>query len=76
MAESGSELSHFEQEAAQTPRKLPLAIVIGTALLPVLLILLNYFAPNKAIKEAKEQEKAKDEPAAAVDVPESEIDDI
>ena len=76
MAETGSGLSHFEEEAAQTPKKMPMAIVIGTALVPVVLILLNWLAPNEAIKEAKQQEAEKDEPAAVVDIPESEIEDI
>ena len=75
MAETGSGLSHFEEEAAKTPRKMPLAIVIGSALLPFLLILINWLAPNEAIEEAKKQEKEKEEPAA-VELPEVEIDDI
>ena len=58
-----SELSHFESVSAKTPTKQPWAIVGGTILLIIVLILVNQLAPNEAIKESKET--AKEIPAAA-----------
>jgi hypothetical protein len=61
-----SELSHFEAQSAKTPTKQPWAIIGGTVLLIILLILVNQLAPNEAIKEskAKQEQAAVQMPAA------------
>jgi hypothetical protein len=64
---SMSELSHFEQQAAQIPKKQPYAILIGAALLPILLSIINWLSPTDAVKDLKEkeQEAQQDIPAAS-----------
>jgi hypothetical protein len=75
MTELGGDLSHFEQLSAVTPKKIPLAIIIGTLIVPVVLWLINLIAPSEGVAELKEAEKQKAEEApAAVSGPD--IDDI
>jgi preprotein translocase subunit Sec61beta len=54
---AGGELSHFEQLAAVTPKKTPLAILIGTALVPVVLWVINLLAPTETVDELKKAEQ-------------------
>ena len=63
-----SELSHFESLSVKTPTKQPYAILGGTVLGIIILILLNALAPNEAVKEGKQKEAASltaEAPAAA-----------
>jgi len=76
----GGELSHFEQLSAITPRKQPLAIVIGALVVGVALILINKLAPTETVDQLKKEE-AKKAAAAAVQPaeasgPAGDIDDI
>ncbi len=48
-----SELSHFEEISTKTPRKQPYAIIIGAALLPLLMWVINLISPTEAVKELK-----------------------
>jgi len=67
MSETGKELSHFEQLAAQTPKKTPYAILIGAALFPIVFVFLNWIAPNEAIKDARDNQKKTQDTAAEVE---------
>ena len=58
-----SELSHFEELSAQTPKKQPYAILIGTVVLIIVLVLIKELSPTQAVEELKE---AEDEAPAAV----------
>jgi hypothetical protein len=53
----GGELSNFERLSAITPKKTPMAIIIGTALVPLILWIINLLAPTEAVDELKEAEK-------------------
>ena len=61
----GGELSEFERLSAITPKKVPLAILIGTALVPIVLWIINLLAPTEAVDELKKAEEEKT-PAAQV----------
>lgn len=70
-----SELSHFEELSAKTPKKEPYAILIGAVLLVVVLWLLNHFAPTEGVKDLKEGKK--EEPVVTMPkAPVDEGDDI
>ena len=72
-----SELSHFEELSAQTPKKGPYAIIIGTVLLPILLWAINLMAPSEGVKDLKDKEKeSKDTPAATAGPSSEDIEDI
>jgi hypothetical protein len=60
----GGELSEFERLSAITPKKTPLAILIGTALVPIVLWIINLLAPTEAVDELKKAEEDKAAPAA------------
>jgi hypothetical protein len=70
----GGELSEFERLSAITPKKTPLAILIGTALVPIVLWIINLLAPTEAVDELKKAEEEKATPAARVGGPD--IDEI
>jgi len=70
----GGELSEFERLSAITPKKTPLAIIIGTALVPVVLWIINILAPTEAVDELKKAEEGKTAPTAEVGGPD--IDEI
>ena len=53
-----SELSHFEELSAQTPKKQPYAILIGTVVLIIVLVLIKELSPTQAVEELKEAEEA------------------
>ncbi len=55
-----AELSEFESQSSKTPMKTPVAIIVGAALFPLLLWVINLLVPNEAIQEAKDEENAKD----------------
>lgn len=61
----GGDLSEFERLSAITPKKMPLAILVGTALVPVVLWIINLLAPTEAVDELKKAEEEKT-PAAQV----------
>jgi hypothetical protein len=61
-----SELSHFEQLSAQIPKKQPYAILIGAAMLPILLSIINWLSPTEAVEDLKKQEEAQQDVPAAV----------
>ena len=69
----GGDLSEFERRSAITPKKVPLAILIGTALVPIVLWVINLLAPTEAVDELKKAEEEKT-PAAQVGGPD--IDEI
>lgn len=71
----GGELSEFERLSAITPKKTPLAIIIGTALVPVVLWVINILAPTEAVDELKKAEEDKTGSAAA-EVGGPDIDEI
>ena len=52
-----TELSHFEEESTKTPVKQPYAILIGTALLPIVLWILSALTPSEGVKDLKAAEK-------------------
>ena len=58
-----SELSHFEELSTQIPKKQPYAILIGAAMFPVLLWLLNFISPSEGVADLK---KAAEESRATV----------
>ncbi len=60
-----SELSHFEAQSAKTPTKQPWAIIGGTILLIIVILIINSLAPNEAIKESRKAEDQLAAPAAA-----------
>ena len=72
----GGELSEFERLSAITPKKVPLAILIGTALVPVVLWIINVLAPTEAVDELKKAEEEKGGPAAVQPVGGPDIDEI
>jgi hypothetical protein len=72
----GGELSEFERLSAITPKKMPLAILIGTALVPVVLWIINILAPTEAVDEARQAEADKGAPAAVQPVGGPDIDEI
>lgn len=47
------ELSHFEELSAKTPMKQPVALIVGMMLLPGLLWLINFLAPNEGVEDLK-----------------------
>ncbi|MDJ0762711.1 MAG: hypothetical protein QNJ97_06945 [Myxococcota bacterium] len=53
-----SELSHFEELSAQTPKKEPYAILIGTVILAVALVVLNKLSPTEPVRELKAAQEA------------------
>ena len=53
-----SELSHFEELAAQTPKKQPYAILIGTVVLIIVLVLIKELTPTQVVEDLKEVEEA------------------
>ena len=59
-----TELSHFEEESTKTPVKQPYAILIGTALLPIILWILSVIVPSEGVKDLKEAEEKKTEVSA------------
>ncbi len=65
-----SELSHFEELSAKTPMQQPLAILIGAALLPFLLVIINWLSPTEEVKKLK---NLKDRPAVTQTVDDDEI---
>jgi hypothetical protein len=48
-----------------TPKKTPIAILVGAGLIPVVLWLINVLAPTEAVDELKTAEEDADKPAAA-----------
>lgn len=70
----GGELSEFERLSAITPKKTPLAILIGTAMVPIVLWIINMLAPTEAVDELKKAEEEASAPAAQVGGPD--IDEI
>ena len=70
---SGGELSNFERLSAITPKKTPMAIIIGTALVPLILWIINLLAPTEGVAELKEAEK---ETAATTQVGGPDIDEL
>jgi hypothetical protein len=70
----GGELSQFERLSALTPKKTPFAILIGAALIPVVLWIINVLAPTEAVDELKEAEAER--PAAASPAGGPDIDEI
>jgi len=62
---SSGDLSHFEALSAVTPKKTPIAILVGTALVPIVLWIINVLAPTEAVDELKnaEEEGAKEQAA-------------
>ncbi len=68
-----TELSHFEQLSAKTPKKEPYAILLGTIFAIFVLWLVNTLAPSEGVKDLREQQTQKDAPAA---VRADDIDDI
>lgn len=50
-----SELSHFEQLSAQTPKKQPYAILIGALLVPIILFAVNALSPTEGVEELKKK---------------------
>ncbi|MBW2276491.1 MAG: hypothetical protein JRF63_03300 [Deltaproteobacteria bacterium] len=69
----GGDLSNFERLSAITPKKTPLAILIGTAMVPIVLWVINMLAPTEAVDELKKAEEEKT-PSAQVGGPD--IDEI
>lgn len=57
-----SELSHFEELSAKTPKTQPYAILIGAALLPLIIWVISLVAPTESVKELKGAGKEKDTP--------------
>ncbi len=72
--QGGGELSHFEALSAVIPKKTPFAILIGAALIPVVLWLINVLAPTEAVDELQQVEE--DKPAAVQTTGGPDIDDI
>lgn len=72
----GGELSEFERLSAITPKKMPLAILIGTALVPIVLWIINLLAPTEAVDELKQAEADKEGPAAVQPSGGPDIDEI
>jgi hypothetical protein len=70
----GGELSNFERLSAITPKKTPMAIIIGTALVPLILWIINLLAPTEAVDELKEAEK--DQAPAAAQAGGPDIDEL
>jgi hypothetical protein len=61
----GGELTQYESMSAITPKKQPLAIIIGTILLPLVLWVINLLAPTEAVEDLKKgQEKGGSDEAA------------
>jgi hypothetical protein len=48
-----SELSHFEELSAKTPLKGPIAIIVGSIVLPIILYLLSLITPTEAVSDLK-----------------------
>ncbi len=65
-----SELSHFEALSAKTPRKEPFGILIGTVVMVVVILILNYLSPGAAAHKAEEEKK--DEPVMTAPVDDGE----
>ncbi|MCP4605772.1 MAG: hypothetical protein GY847_35500 [Proteobacteria bacterium] len=55
-----TELSHFEELSTKTPVKQPYAIIVGSALLPLILWALSLLSPSEGVKDLKEAEGAGD----------------
>jgi hypothetical protein len=72
----GGDLSEFERLSAITPKKMPLAILIGTAMVPIILWIINLLAPTEAVDELKQAEKDKEAPAAVQSAGGPDIDEI
>ncbi len=72
--QQSGELSQFEQLSAMTPKKMPLAIIAGTLLIPILLVIINMLIPNEAVDEAKANAQTAEAPAEAQ--PAGEVDEI
>lgn len=72
----GGQLSHFESLSAITPKKQPLAILFGTALVPVVLWIINLLAPTEAVEDLKGKGEKGEGDKPAVTAPADDIDDI
>lgn len=77
-ASDGGELTQFEALSAVTPKKQPMAILIGTAVTLVALWVVNALAPTEAVGDLKKQESKAAAAAATVQTGggEGSIDDI
>lgn len=76
-ASGGGELSQFEALSAITPKKQPMAILIGTAVTLVALWVINALAPTEAVDDLKKQGSKASEAAATAPAGGGEgIDDI
>ncbi|MFO8073046.1 MAG: hypothetical protein R6V85_14340 [Polyangia bacterium] len=60
----GGELTQYESMSAITPKKQPLAIIIGTLLLPLVLWVINLLAPTEAVEDLKEGQEEESDKAA------------
>ena len=65
---SSGELSHFEALSAVIPKKTPIAILVGTALVPIVLWVINVLAPTEAVDELKNAEEEASKPAETAPV--------
>jgi hypothetical protein len=78
-ASGGGDLTQFEALSAVTPKKQPMAILIGAALTIVALWVINALAPTEAVDELKKKGTAAAAAAAtsaAADSSSGSIDDI
>jgi len=71
-----TELSHFESLAAMTPKKTPYAILVGSALIPVILVLINWLAPTEAVDDLKNAQEAQASDVAGNVQAAGDVDDI
>jgi hypothetical protein len=76
-ASDGGELTHFEELSTITPKKQPMAILIGTAVTILALWIINLLAPTETVDQLKQEgAKAAEESAAAAPATGGGIDDI
>lgn len=76
-APGGGELTQFEALSAITPKKQPMAILIGTAVTIIALWVINLLAPTETVDQLKKEGAKAEEAAAAAPVGGGEsIDDI
>ncbi len=75
-ASDGGELTHFEALSAITPKKQPMAILIGTAVTVIALWIINVLAPTETVEQLKAEGAKAAEAAAAAPATGGSIDDI
>jgi hypothetical protein len=76
-ASGGGELTQFEALSAITPKKQPMAILIGTAVTIIALWIINLLAPTETVDQLKQESAKADQAAATVPAAGGEgIDDI